>query len=218
MPKETFKNISEEKRQRFIREATSLFAEKGYYGTDMGELARRAGVSKGSIYNYFDSKEDLFLYLSDYNLGLSRKAIYGTLDPDWDIYKQIEHIFQTGAEFILDNQDTMVVYLSMTSPGMEQFANARAVITEKFTADHLKRELAKGIEQGIVRADLDINMTAFIINGLYILFVASLSTAYFRIRLKEYLEMDEEINSDNIQQHQAKIIEHIHKMLRPPKG
>ncbi|MEB6381542.1 TetR/AcrR family transcriptional regulator [Leclercia adecarboxylata] len=40
--------------------ATSVFAEKGYAGTNLNEVAKRAGVSKGTLYRYFDTKEDIF--------------------------------------------------------------------------------------------------------------------------------------------------------------
>ena len=40
--------------------ALDLFAEKGYAATRLDDVAQRAGVSKGTLYLYFDSKEDLF--------------------------------------------------------------------------------------------------------------------------------------------------------------
>ena len=45
MPKATFFKIAEDKRERFLREAATLFAERGYNQTDVAELARRAGVA-----------------------------------------------------------------------------------------------------------------------------------------------------------------------------
>lgn len=43
-----------------IDAATGVFAEKGYAGTNLNEVARRAGVAKGTLYLYFATKEDLF--------------------------------------------------------------------------------------------------------------------------------------------------------------
>ena len=40
--------------------ASTVFAERGYKGTNMSNSARKAGVSKGTLYNYFTSKADLF--------------------------------------------------------------------------------------------------------------------------------------------------------------
>jgi len=59
MPKHTLFKIAADKRERLMREAALVFAERGFNQTDVAELAVRAGVAKGSIYNYFESKEDL---------------------------------------------------------------------------------------------------------------------------------------------------------------
>lgn len=48
------------KRQQILEGAAAIFAESGYEGASMSHIARRAGVSKGTLYNYFDSKAALF--------------------------------------------------------------------------------------------------------------------------------------------------------------
>ena len=80
MPKGTLDKIAAEKRQRVLLAAATLFAERGFAHTDMAELASRAQVAKGSLYNYFDSKEELYDYVCRYGLELSRSAVYGELD------------------------------------------------------------------------------------------------------------------------------------------
>ncbi|HTT99287.1 MAG TPA: TetR/AcrR family transcriptional regulator [Rhizomicrobium sp.] len=49
--------------------ALSVFAEKGYAGTRMDEIAKRAGVTKGTIYLYFESKEAVFKTLVRDSIG-----------------------------------------------------------------------------------------------------------------------------------------------------
>ncbi|WP_376747963.1 TetR/AcrR family transcriptional regulator [Pantoea vagans] len=44
-----------------IDAATGVFAEKGYAGTNLDEVARRARIAKGTLYLYFETKEDLFI-------------------------------------------------------------------------------------------------------------------------------------------------------------
>ncbi|NHO33725.1 TetR/AcrR family transcriptional regulator [Acetobacter fallax] len=48
------------RRQQILTGAGEIFAECGYEGASMSHIARRAGVSKGTLYNYFDSKAALF--------------------------------------------------------------------------------------------------------------------------------------------------------------
>jgi AcrR family transcriptional regulator len=47
------------RRNELTRQAARLFAEKGYHGTSVGDLARALGVQKGSLYAHIDSKQDL---------------------------------------------------------------------------------------------------------------------------------------------------------------
>ncbi|WP_245680552.1 TetR/AcrR family transcriptional regulator [Bacillus marinisedimentorum] len=49
-----------EKRQKIIEESIGLFSEQGYEGTTMKQIAGAAGVSFGSIFTYFENKEELF--------------------------------------------------------------------------------------------------------------------------------------------------------------
>ena len=57
--KQQFEDIREEKRSLIMKVALELFAEEGYHNTSISKIASRAGISKGLLYNYFDSKEDL---------------------------------------------------------------------------------------------------------------------------------------------------------------
>src|SRR2546430_16141822 len=47
------------RRSELARQAARLFAEKGYHGTSIGDLAEAMGVQKGSLYAHIDSKQDL---------------------------------------------------------------------------------------------------------------------------------------------------------------
>ena len=51
---------SETKRQQILTGASAVFAEHGYEGASMSAIARQAAVSKGTLYNYFTNKADLF--------------------------------------------------------------------------------------------------------------------------------------------------------------
>jgi AcrR family transcriptional regulator len=54
-----FKEMREEKKSLIMDVAIFLFAKDGYHGTSISNIAKHAGISKGLMYNYFESKEDL---------------------------------------------------------------------------------------------------------------------------------------------------------------
>jgi TetR/AcrR family fatty acid metabolism transcriptional regulator len=52
---------SDDKRRRILQAAVKVFARKGYFAARVAEIARRAGVADGTIYLYFDGKEDVLM-------------------------------------------------------------------------------------------------------------------------------------------------------------
>jgi len=60
MPEPRFRRRKEDRPQEITEAALAAFAEKGYAATKVDEVAKRAGVSKGLLYLYFKTKEDLF--------------------------------------------------------------------------------------------------------------------------------------------------------------
>ena len=60
MPEPRFRRRKEDRPQEITEAALAAFAEKGYAATRVDDVARRAGVSKGLLYLYFKTKEDLF--------------------------------------------------------------------------------------------------------------------------------------------------------------
>jgi len=67
--KETFFNLNKDKQNRIILAALEEFALSGYENTSLDNIIRRAGISKGGLYEYIDSKEDLFQYGLEYAYG-----------------------------------------------------------------------------------------------------------------------------------------------------
>lgn len=69
------------KRDQILRGAREIFLASGFDGASMGEIARAAGVSKGTLYVYFDSKEDLFTALVTDECKRTAEACF-ELDPE----------------------------------------------------------------------------------------------------------------------------------------
>ncbi len=79
MPK-VFPDYREEAKSRIIRESVKYFSEKGYHKTKMAEIAESLGVSKGAIYQYFASKENLFLEVIKYYVEYTQKELISFLN------------------------------------------------------------------------------------------------------------------------------------------
>ncbi len=73
-----------EKRRQILSGAREVFLERGFDGASMGDIARAAGVSKGTLYVYFQNKEDLFAALvsSECNETAERLFVLDADEPD----------------------------------------------------------------------------------------------------------------------------------------
>lgn len=76
-----FPGHSPAKRDQILGGAREVFLASGFDGASMGEIARQAGVSKGTLYVYFESKEDLFAALVTEECKRTAEACFD-LDPD----------------------------------------------------------------------------------------------------------------------------------------
>src|SRR5580704_1281079 len=62
---EQYEEIREKSREKILSAALELFANKGYDATSIDSIAKKAGISKGLIYNYFESKKSILLAIFD---------------------------------------------------------------------------------------------------------------------------------------------------------
>ena len=92
---EQFEVIREEKRKLIKSAALELFANEGYYPTSISQIAKNAGISKGLIYNYFESKEELI-----------REIVFDGFDEVLKAFDPNKDGFLTKEEFIFFIEET----------------------------------------------------------------------------------------------------------------
>jgi AcrR family transcriptional regulator len=85
-----FEEIRENRKHQIMQAALDLFAREGYHTSSVARIARYAGVSKGLLYNYFTSKEDLL----DSIMALGIEKFH-------DILEQIHHDLDTPEELMM---------------------------------------------------------------------------------------------------------------------
>jgi AcrR family transcriptional regulator len=72
MPKQTFFNLSDEKRESILGAAVAEFAEKGYKAASVSAIVAAAKIAKGSFYQYFEDKDDLYAYIFTNMIGVQK--------------------------------------------------------------------------------------------------------------------------------------------------
>lgn len=77
MPKDTFNNLSEDKKKRIFDAAVKEFSTRRFSDASINQIVKNAGIPKGSFYQYFTDKEDVYLYMLE---GMS-KDIHEIIEP-----------------------------------------------------------------------------------------------------------------------------------------
>jgi AcrR family transcriptional regulator len=154
-----------EVRERIIRAAMESFTQTGYDKTKMDDIAKRLGLSKGTLYLYFKSKEDLFLAICEHNMQEGK-------DDDAKLFVKKENA-ASDAEQIYDNirrrergNDRIILEMAVESTRNPRLRKAmqdyRANVHE-----HVLEEIKKKVEDGFIRKDVDINGLAVALVALY---------------------------------------------------
>ena len=141
------------RRNQLTRQAARLFAEKGYHGTSIGEIAEALGVQKGSLYAHIQSKQDL-LYET---MEEGARAFHGGLDaiPDeLPATGKIRLALRSHLRVVADQLDVATVFVQewryLEGERREEILGERRRYEERIRA--LFRE---GRELGELRSDLD---------------------------------------------------------------
>jgi TetR/AcrR family transcriptional regulator, cholesterol catabolism regulator len=141
------------RRAELTRQAARLFAEKGYHGTSMGDLAEAMGVQKGSLYAHTGSKQEL-LYATMREGADSFHAALDAIPDDLPPAEKIRLALRAHLRVVADQLDVATVFVRewryLEGARREEIVSERRRYEERLRA--LFRE---GRELGALRADLD---------------------------------------------------------------
>lgn len=101
MPKQTFLNLPEEKRNVVISAAVDEFAEYGFEAASINRIVANSGISKGSFYQYFEDKRDVFMYLLSVLEREKMEYFKGKHPPgnNMDTFQYFRWMIKAGMEF-----------------------------------------------------------------------------------------------------------------------
>jgi AcrR family transcriptional regulator len=103
MPKETFLRLDESKKARFIAAALEEFAHNSYEQASITQLVKKLGIAKGSVYQYFEDKTDLWLYLKKYSEEIKLGYIQRLRREDYpDFWSYYRAMYAHGVYFDLE--------------------------------------------------------------------------------------------------------------------
>jgi TetR/AcrR family transcriptional regulator, repressor for uid operon len=165
MPKVTGQYKSD-LREKIIQAAIESFAQTGFDKTKMEDIAKRLGLSKGTIYLYFNSKEDLFLAICEHYVKVMRDQQHSAIfSKKEDLVLDSEHFYENFRRLEQGKDRVMlemVVESSRNSRLKKGMYEHRLKVYDA-VAEHLNRQ----IEKGFIKKGIDVNGLASAFVALY---------------------------------------------------
>lgn len=87
------------KRAQIVSHAAEVFSQTGYHASKMADIASAAGIGKGTIYEYFTTKEELFLAVYDAWMGQYERLVRERVDQAQDALGRVDAVRDSAVEF-----------------------------------------------------------------------------------------------------------------------
>ncbi|GEM_PF-151713 len=168
MPKTTFFNLASDKRARIVELAIEEFATHSFSSASISRMVQKAGIAKGSFYQYFDDKRDLYQWLVVEHIASKKRAFLRdhAPDPDDDFFTALEKLFRGGLRFGLGHPRLMRIASWIWPAPHDQAASTLQRHFRDLSHQNLAALVRRGQEGEHLRADLDPDIAADLLGAV----------------------------------------------------
>lgn len=158
-----FNNLKLEKQEQIINAAIKEFVQSGFDKASTNEIVKRANISKGSLFNYFNSKKDLYLYLIEYSSRILSNLNDQIDLTEEDLFNRIEKI---GLRKFYVQQKHPLVFDFFVSLKQEESVEVREMIKQSIDSiyDESFEKLYQNIDYSKFRDEIDVEKAIEILN------------------------------------------------------
>ena len=153
----------EEKQTDIIKAAIRVFSEHGFDGAKMEYIAKEAGIGKGTVYEYFESKERLFeeiliFSVEEFSLGLKE-----SMDLGKTIEEKLLNCSSFNAAFLNNHMD--IVHIAMQIKTLSKEIRVHHMAVHAVILEHYKEMVKVAKAKGELRSDLNEELATYCIIG-----------------------------------------------------
>jgi len=160
MPKPTFHNLPADKRDRLVELAIEEFAAHPYRQASLSRIVARAGIAKGSVYQYFDNKLDLYTWLLTDELPRRKMAAIAAAPAGDSLWDVLRAAFLAGCAFA--REQPQLARLGGRFRGESGDPELAPIVAAHNAASHgwMRAQLEHGQTTGDVLPGLDLDVAA----------------------------------------------------------
>src|SRR5215813_3912059 len=153
-----------DKPQQIIDAAVKVFARKGYFNSRVSDVAREAGIAAGTIYLYFDTKQEILVTLFREKMAGFVSALRRAIAEEQDTVAKLRRLVRLHFEILEDNPDLAEVVQLELRQGQKLFRGpASQEIATYFAL--ISSVLDEGVAAGRFRSDLPVKVATKMLFG-----------------------------------------------------
>lgn len=183
MPKSTFLNLPAEKKDRIIQAIIDEFSENTYESASINQIVKNADIAKGSFYQYFEDKLDI--YKMTIELCQSEKMKYIEESQEntryLDDFTLIRELYISIIKFEIDKPKLSSIMYKFHKSSDLELKNQVTEDVDICDGFEIKKILDAGIEKGTVYYNIDVELVTFLLENII-------------INIKEYLKIKRQEN------------------------
>lgn len=183
-----FERLKPEKQDRILTIASKEFAALGYKTANINIIADKCGISVGSLYKYFGTKENLFLTVCSLTVDALKSALEQVEQIDGGFFVKVEQILRIIQIHSRQNPDTIHLYNEVTTQGNRELTAKLSYEMESVSAEYYSRLICEAREMGEIASDVDDRMAAFCLDNLFMALQFSYATEFYQERMKIYVD------------------------------
>lgn len=204
--KAAFEKLPPEKQERILRAAVREFADNGFENTSIQQIAKKAGISVGAIYKYFDNKEAMFTAVVGQGLSSLENLLMDLADSTEDIFLKAEIIIRNLLDFSHRQPELIKLYCRLTTGGNSEFLNGLSQRIEAVSASIYTEAISKAQETGDVRNDINPAFFAFLLDNIFMMLQFSTACDYYKERFFIYTGNEAQQSDELIVQQTLKFL------------
>ena len=180
------KPLTKEQTDSILSIAAEEFADKGFAGTAIGSIAKKAGVSVGVIYKYYAGKEDLFNACVAKSLAAMEEVLDSARMSGGSMLEMADVLITEAQRFAKENPEYIRLYHQITATGSPAGKTQSAELIESGTARLYEGFIKNASEEGAIRKDIDPAAFAFFFDNLMMMLHFSYACDYYKDRFRIY--------------------------------
>jgi AcrR family transcriptional regulator len=196
LARNTFWHLSPDKQERVLNAALAEFADQGYHQASLNRLVARAGIAKGSLYQYFPNKEGIFRHIFQLALNLVRRTLVEVKETtaQEDLFTRLEKSLQAGVRFLKTHPRIYSLYLKIQFDRQTPFRQEFLAAVRRHAGEYFGSLISRAQARGELRPGISESAAMFLLDAVFDRFLQAVALPALDVTLNLHQAPEKIIN------------------------